>query len=312
MFLGVDGGGTKTAYCLIDSKGQILANLEEGSCYYITIGLEAAERALVEGVDNICRKAGIKASSIEFSFFGLPAFGEVPNAIDRLRSMPSVALGHDRYQVNNDMVCGWAGSLGAKPGINVIAGTGSMTYGERGSRGVRCGGWGELFGDEGSAYWIGIAGLNAFSRMSDDRLEPGPLYTKLRHYLDLSNDLDVVGIVLKQWGADRSRIAALAPLVIEAAEAGDSEATHIIDAATNELVSLVETTAKRLGFESDEVVPVSYSGGLFEAPAFTLRFSTRLERAERTFDLLRPLYSPAVGGALYAARLGGHAINTVT
>ena len=51
-----------------------------------------------------------------------------------------------------------------------------MTYGERQGVGHRVGGWGELFGDEGSAYWIAAAGLNAFCRMSDGRLPRGPLH----------------------------------------------------------------------------------------------------------------------------------------
>ena len=50
-----------------------------------------------------------------------------------------------------------------------------MTYGERAGRRSRVGGWGELFGDEGSAYWIAVRGLAAFSRMSDGRLPAGPL-----------------------------------------------------------------------------------------------------------------------------------------
>ena len=58
-------------------------------------------------------------------------------------------------------------------------------------------------------------------------------------------------------------------------------------------------------------MPVSYSGGLFRAPAFTERFTTRIARSLRAFDLREPLHPPVVGGALYAARLAGHAIETV-
>ncbi len=68
---------------------------------------------------------------------------------------PSGSTGHrpassaiTEYTCNNDMVCGWAGSLAGSDGINVISGTGSMTHGERLGVGRRVGGWGELFGDE--------------------------------------------------------------------------------------------------------------------------------------------------------------------
>ncbi|MEI9903464.1 MAG: BadF/BadG/BcrA/BcrD ATPase family protein [Asticcacaulis sp.] len=73
------------------------------------------------------------------------------------------------------MICGWAGSLAGADGINIVAGTGSIGYGERLGRGARAGGWGEVFSDEGSAYWIAVQGLAAFARMSDGRLAKGPL-----------------------------------------------------------------------------------------------------------------------------------------
>lgn len=311
MFLGIDGGGTKTAYCLLQADGRILAEQEGASCYYLSIGFDAAERVLREGVREICRTAGIETADIEHAFFGLPAFGELSSALDRLRAIPAAALGHDRYHVDNDMVCGWAGSLGAADGINVIAGTGSMTYGERQGKGLRCGGWGELFGDEGSGYWIGIAGLNAFSRMSDGRLARGPLYARLKDRLDLRDDLDVVDIVLNRWDKDRRRIADLAPVVIDAAIAGGHEAARIIEQAVDALAELVATTAHGLGFAPHEAIPVSYSGGLFRAAAFTSGLAARLSRDGRGFDLRKPLYSPAVGGALYAARLAGHPIHRI-
>src|SRR6185436_15466750 len=111
----------------------------------------------------------------------------------------------------------WAGSLGASDGINVISGTGSMTYGERAGTGARVGGWGELFGDEGSAYWIATRALSVFSQMSDGRLAPGPLMDVLRTHLDLSADLDLVDVVLNRWKGSRSEIAALSRQVGAAA-----------------------------------------------------------------------------------------------
>ena len=85
-------------------------------------------------------------------------------------------LDASRYRCGNDMICSWAGSLACADGISVIAGTGSMAYGEYAGRAARAGGWGELIGDEGSAYWIAREGMNLFSRMSDGRAPRGPLY----------------------------------------------------------------------------------------------------------------------------------------
>ena len=175
-YLGVDGGGSKTALALIDDAGSVIARATAPTSYYFNDGFDVVEKSLAQGVTDICAQAGIATSDIDAAFFGLPGYGEASGDIEQLDAVPGGVLGHDRYSCDNDMVCGWAGSLAGEDGINVISGTGSMTYGERQGVGHRVGGWGELFGDEGSAYWIAAQGLNAFSRMSDGRLPHGPLH----------------------------------------------------------------------------------------------------------------------------------------
>ena len=76
--------------------------------------------------------------------------------------MPRAILGHDRYAVDNDMVCGWAGSLACEDGINIVAGTGSIGYGQRRGWPHAPAAGAKHFSDEGSAYWIAMQGLNAF------------------------------------------------------------------------------------------------------------------------------------------------------
>ena len=127
-------------------------------------------RALVDGIRATLAQQSLAPAGIAFAFFGLPAYGEDGETIAALDAMPSELLDASRYRCGNDMVCSWAGSLACADGISVIAGTGSMAYGEFAGRQARCGGWGELIGDEGSAYWIAREGMNLFSRMSDGRV----------------------------------------------------------------------------------------------------------------------------------------------
>src|SRR3954462_7354746 len=262
-YLGVDGGGSKTAFVLIDDGGHVLARATAPTSYYFNDGFDVVERVLAQGVSGICGQAGIESADIDAAFFGMPGYGEASGDVEQLDAVPGRVLGHDRYSCDNDMVCGWAGSLACEDGINVISGTGSMTYGERQGVSHRVGGWGELFGDEGSAYWVATQGLNAFSRMSDGMLERGPLYAVLKDRLQLAADLDVVSLVIDKWSGNRSSIAALSTAVCEAARTGDDVAAKILTAAADELMTLVETTRKRLGFTDHETVSVSYSGGMF-------------------------------------------------
>ncbi|WP_029116145.1 N-acetylglucosamine kinase [Mycobacterium sp. URHB0044] len=307
-YLGADGGGSKTAFALIDADGHVVARTTAPSSYYFSEGFQVVERVLAQGVADICAQAGIDTADIAAAFFGIPGYGEASGDIERLDAVPRTVLGHDRYSCNNDMVCGWAGSLAGEDGINVICGTGSMTYGERQGKGHRVGGWGELFGDEGSAYWIATQGLNAFSRMSDGRLPRGPLYELLRERLQIAGDLDVVSLVIDEWGGNRGSIAALATTVCEAAR-HDDVAAGILAAAAEELVTLIETTRVLVGFGDHEPVPVSYSGGMFSDDGFLALFRTALQTLPAKYDLQRPLLDPAVGAALYAAKHSGHPLS---
>ena len=215
-------------------------------------------------------------------------------------------LGHDRYLCGNDMVCSWAGSLACADGISVIAGTGSMAYGEVAGRRARAGGWGELFSDEGSAHWIARAGLSLFSRMSDGRAPRGPLYQLVRDRLALQQDLDLCQVVYGELKGERSRIAALSRLVSEAAALGDRQAQAIIDAAATELAALVDAVRSALGVEAGADVAVSCTGGLFGAdgPLHT-PFAQALAARGATYRLAPPRLAPVIGAALYAARSAG-------
>ena len=152
-------------------------------------------------------------------------------------ALPSTILKRDRYRCDSDMVCSWAGSLACADGISVIAGTGSMAYGEYRGRAARSGGWGEIIGDEGSAYWIAREGMNLFSRMSDGRAARGPLYDLVRQRLELMADLDLCARVYGVEVNTRSAFAQFAPLVHDAACLGDAEAISIFHRAAQALVA---------------------------------------------------------------------------
>jgi len=304
-FLGVDGGGTKTEFVCIDGAGDVVARQIEGTTYHLQVGLDGAVQALESGIAGICAQIGIEPAGLDFAFFGLPAYGE-DKAIDPLLDQHCRRLlGHDRYRCGNDMICGWAGSLACADGINLVAGTGSIGYGERQGRAARCGGWGEVFGDEGSAYWIAIHGLNAFTRMSDGRLPKGPLHDAFRLRLGLENDLDICARIMGEQGLERDEIAGLAPIVAEAAAAGDPAAIRIHDLAAEELAAIAEALRAELGFRADEDVPLSWSGGVLANDAsIRARLEARL-RQVGPYRFVAPLHSPAYGAALYAAHQVG-------
>lgn len=306
IFLGVDGGGTKTAFVLITETGDILARHEAPTCYYLNIGMEKARDVVQNGISEICHRAGIMPADITFTFLGLPAYGEISADQPRLDDLPQPLLEKGRYLCNNDMVCGWAASLGCHDGINVVSGTGSIAYGEYNGRRERCGGWGELFSDEGSAYWIGCQVLNLFSRMADGRLKKDLLYDLMRTTFPGNNDLDICDLVFNQWKGERGKIASLAPLACEAALAGDKSARAIFFMAAKELALMVDTLRESLSYSQDETVRVSYSGGVFKCGDIILEaFTYELSKLNGNYHLSLPAYHPSLGAAIYAARVNG-------
>ncbi len=310
MFLGVDGGGTKTAFVLADDRGRVLAAHQEGSLYHPEVGMAEVLATLRRGTDRIVRAAGVAPGALAGAWVGLPAFGEDSRVQSRLASLPAEAFPGIPVGHGNDLECSHAGALGGQDGISLVAGTGSMTWGRWQGRAVRCGGWGEVFGDEGSAYWIAREGLALFSRMSDGRAERGALYELLRERTGIASDLDLSGLVVSE-GA-RSAVAGFAVAVHDAALAGDGAAREILDRAAGELLHLVRATRRLLDVPAGATVVASTSGSVLGADGLVLH---ALRRALASPDdggcieLREPLMTPALGAVALAARTAGRELS---
>ncbi len=305
-YLGVDGGGSKTLFLLIDEAGKVLASHTEGTAYYPEVGLEALKKLLARGINQTLRQAGLSVPDLSFAFIGLPAYGEDSALLATLDTAPSSVLSTGRYRCGNDMVCGWAGALAGADGISVLSGMGSIVYGEFAGRGVRAGGWGELFSDEGSAYWLAREGLRLFSRMSDGRTPRGALYELVRRHFALQHDLDLCAALYGKRLAQRSQFAQLSRLVVEAASLGDPAAVALFAAAAAELGELIDAVRNGLAVPPDVRLPVSYSGDLF-APHDLLLAPLRscVESPSRNYNFVSARLPSDAGAAVHAAKLAG-------
>jgi N-acetylglucosamine kinase-like BadF-type ATPase len=303
-YLGVDGGGSKTAFLLIDESARVLASHAEGPAYYLETGWDAMQAMLAQGILATLAQVSLPPSSLEFAFLGLPAYGEDSRLLGALDGVASPPLQPGRYRCGNDAVCGWAGALACQDGINLIDGTGSIAYGEFNGRAARAGGWGELFSDEGSAYWIAREGLNLFTRMSDGRTARGALYNMLRAHFGLQSDLDLCAAIDDK--SQRSNLAALSPLIAQAATGGDVQASALFSRAADELVQVVDAVHRQLAVPDGATVMLSYSGGMFQQRDLLLaQLQSKLAVDSRRYRVVAPRLPPAAGAALYAAKLSG-------
>lgn len=305
-FLGVDGGGTQTGFVLIDETGQVLASHLEGPAYYLEIGLEGLREMLARGIGRTLHQGHVRAADLSYAFLGLPAYGEDSKLLPALDAVASEALPHGRYSCGNDMVCGWAGALAGADGINIVSGTGSIAYGEFAGRSARGGGWGELFSDEGSSYWLAREGLRLFSRMSDGRTPRGPLYERVRAHFSLQSDLDLCAAIYGKTTAQRSQFAQLSRLVIAAAADADRAALELLQSGVRELADIVDAVRGQLRIPADTPIPVSCSGGMFQPQNGLLEpFEAELQKRSAQYRFVAALLPPDMGAAVQAARLNG-------
>jgi len=272
VYLGLDGGGTKTAIVLINEAGNILSYIVKPSCHYIQIGLDGFHEILADGVKEVCKKTGKNISEIDYSFLGLPAYGENKDDVPKLEAIVRDVLQSDCFKCGNDVEAGWAGSLACQPGINLVGGTGAIGFG-RDSQGnsARASGWGYFCGDEGSAYWLGKQLISLFGKEADGREKKTPLYDIVRSNFNLKRDLDFISVVYDKLERKRDKIATLALLLYQAAEEGDERAIDLYRKAAYEHSLTVKALINKLDFSNEEEILVSYSGGVFKAGSYILK-----------------------------------------
>jgi glucosamine kinase len=164
--------------------------------------------------------------------------------------------------VDSDAAIALTDAFDGGPGIIVLAGTGSIAHG-RGIDGsmARCGGWGTVFGDEGSGAWIGRRALGIVAAAADGREPPTALTGSILTAAEVNTPEDLIPWAI---AASTTTIATLAPVVMATAAAGDARANALLGLAAEELVVHVRALALRLFGDERASIPVAFSGGLLQ------------------------------------------------
>ena len=306
-YIGIDGGGTKTAFTIINEYGIKIDKLITGTTHYEQIGFDGVENILKESVELLLQKNNIDRKEVEAVFLGLPGYGEVKSVKIQLDTIVAKILCDIKFEIGNDVEVGLAGSLAGNCGINIVSGTGSIALGkDSNGKSIRCGGWGDYVGDEGSAHWIGKKTIEVFSKEADNRLEKGNLYYHIREVLMLEDDFDIIDYVLNKINKDRTKIAEFSSICYDSAVKGDKNAIKIFEDAAYELSLLVKMIINELDFE-DEIL-VSYSGGVFKSNIMILD-PLKANLKEYNIKLIEPILGPGEGACLLAYKLGTNEIN---
>jgi len=294
--LGVDGGGSGTRSVVIDASGRALSRGIGGPSNPLTAGFDEAAEAITAAVEAAAEEAGVETFSA--ACLGI-AGTDRPSGRDALMGMLEIPSG--RVRIVTDAAAALAGATGAGPGVIVISGTGSIALGmNEGGETARAGGWGWRLGDEGSGYYIGSRALISALRAYDGRGRPTLLSERIAEQLNLG---DLSGLIDRVYveGMGVGEVAALAPLVGEAASEGDEEAESIMREAGEELGAAAIAVMERLGLGGE--VRVAYNGGVFKlGGALLTSFIEKVRGARPSSVINPPRFEADVGAAMLALR----------
>jgi glucosamine kinase len=230
-YLGVDAGGTKTE-CALANDQRIVARATSGCIKPLRVTPEEAERNLRSVLEKIASQSGVSMQQIAATSVGTAGL-RFPETRAQLGELFRLMVSGE-VEICGDEEIALDAAFPGKHGVLVIAGTGSNTLG-RLSNGetLTVGGWGQGIGDEGSGYWIGRRALN-LACQAHDRDEPGMLLDKIIGFWGVTSLGAVVAHANQTPFPDFS---ALAPVVVECAEAGDAVSTQALVEAGNWLAA---------------------------------------------------------------------------
>lgn len=282
--------------CLIGDETAVLGSGSAGGSNFVRGGKAQAKESLEAAIRQACAVANLKISQITCTCAGMAGVVSSETAETVRQILAEIVPGE--LEVVGDNAIALEAAFSGGPGVIVIAGTGSIAYGENAAgENARAGGWGFAVSDEGSGQWIGRNAVSALLRAKDEGRE---------------SSLD--DVVLKEWKLNSlsqivvmanatppPNFAALAPGILKAADAGDLLARETLIHAGNELAQLAAIVARKL-FTGAASVPVAMVGGVFGNSALVRQSFYNQLRADFPHIALRADVVEPVRGALQLAR----------
>lgn len=304
--LGIDGGGSKTLAWLVsadpDAPPRLLGRGHAGPSNPRIVGVEAAGQHLLQAIEAAFAEAGIDRRSVATAGVALAGVGNESLRQTMEKWCHEHNLAKHVCVVHDALAVLYAGSHDGT-GIALIAGTGSFSFGRVASGNIaRAGGWGYVFGDEGSGYWLGVAALRAVTHADDGR---GPRTAMTAPILDRLNANNIPDLVPQLCLASPPRrlIASLAPIVVACAGREDPVAQQLVLEAADQLAQQVTAVARVLGIHT-RPIHLCLAGGLLAGSLMLAQQTVdKLRRDGFTLEKVRVIERPAAGAARIARQL---------
>ncbi|HEY9595580.1 MAG TPA: BadF/BadG/BcrA/BcrD ATPase family protein [Spirochaetia bacterium] len=294
-FLGVDGGGTKTACVVGDESGAVLGAATGPGSNHQTVGAAQTEAVLRRVVAAALAHAGVRADAVRFAIFGL-AGADLPADFALLGPVCARVLGHARYRVLND---GWIGLKAGNPdywGVVTSCGTGTCILGRtRDGREVALRNMTYELGNWGGGVDLARDAVRGACRSEEGTGPKTPLETEVPRALGVDSVAALVGPVTA-GSFDPQSVAAAASLVFRLANEGDAVCQEILLRMGRVLGEMAGGVARRLELHCEEF-PAVLTGSVFrgDSPLFIDEYTTTLHRAAPRARIVRSTRKPVMG-----------------
>lgn len=191
-YLGIDGGGTRTTAAVSDEKGNVIFKAVGKSINFYSVGIEKARENLKNVINEIYKNIG--GIEFEAAFIGCSALDNEASK-ETIFSLCDGIINAKKIGMNSDVYVALASSGEDKCRVVAICGTGSIVTGIDENYNIKTkGGWGHIFGDEGSAYSIAVNALKA-SAMLYDEGKITPLVKKAEEFFGVEDFRDAIDII---------------------------------------------------------------------------------------------------------------------
>lgn len=232
LFLGIDGGGTRCRARLERENGTILGRGVSGPAT-MRLGLEPTLASVMDATRQALREADLDEDALTHIYAGIGLAGTgQPGARQALEGWrhPFAAAWFE-----GDGYLALLGAFNGGPGGVVVVGTGTIAVTRIGGKTVRIGGYGFPVSDEGGGAALGLAALQRALRSWDGRAESSAFYRDM-----LARLPDPTALSAWMAKATATDYAALAPIVVEHAAAGDREAQKLMADAGERVAELAQ------------------------------------------------------------------------
>lgn len=288
--IGIDGGGTKTDFCLFREDGVVLRRIILGGVNPNAVGIDNACRILKLGIDQL-----LTFDADVVGLFAGIAGAENPNNGKLLRQFFQKQYPRVNFEVESDIFNVILSVRGITKCTACICGTGSVVYGTDGTGFHQVGGYGYLFDGAGSGYDIGRDVIRECLCMHDGIAKPS-LVTELAEK-KLGDSVPAKLDMLYSRGIEY--IASFSTVAFDAYRKGDPAAEAILRRNFRQLAGLIQQIRAQYDCGSDVIV----SGGITANRAELISFLTEELGDEVTITI--PKFKQIYGACAKSARLCG-------